>query len=79
MHWEAKTNCVARFIAIFTLLWLSGTDPAVSPRYVCTCNKQRAFGEEYLQMIQKKKIRFLKICLRTDISQKKPSRCLINM
>ena len=35
MHWEAKKNCVTHFIMIFALLWRSGTEPTVSPRYAC--------------------------------------------
>lgn len=34
MYWKTKW-CVACFIAIFTILWWSGTKTAVSPRYAC--------------------------------------------
>ena len=45
MHWEPKILCdfycnihfiVVTFIAIFTLLWWSGTEPKISPSYACT-------------------------------------------
>lgn len=38
MHWKTKKKkkCVTPFTALFTLLLLSGTEPAVSPWYACT-------------------------------------------
>ena len=33
MHWETKKKILTTFIAIFALLWWSGTQPAISPRY----------------------------------------------
>ena len=32
---EKQNICVTPFIAIFTLLWWSGTEPAISLRYAC--------------------------------------------
>lgn len=35
MHWEAK-KIATHLTGIFTFLWCSGTNPAVSLRYACS-------------------------------------------